>query len=401
MMPSAMVRSAPAACASLALAGLLFGCAGERAPGIGISVRDSAGVRIVENRAADQVWRIGSEPLFTIGWDLEGPAFTWPQSGWILPDGGALIGESGEGAIYRVAPDGSVTDRWGRKGEGPGEYQVVAWISTVGDSILAYDSRLARATVLDSSGTVLETLPFPVSLLYAFSGHMADGRILLTAGRGYGGASEVRQEWVFETQPVLSASLSGEVLDTVAELPHLRRWHGSRGAPPGPIMVQGNGGGFADGFAWVRSDEREVRWYDPEGRLRQVARWVEEPTFLSPETRDRLAQAVEEYDRSQGADEGFISARVRELEEGMDRHEGPLPYWSFSHVDRFGNAWLSDYRLPVGPPEAWRVVRRDGTYHGWVDVPGLILDTTDDRLLVVQFDDLDVAGVAMFELIKP
>jgi hypothetical protein len=285
--------------------------------------------------------------------------FTWAQSGRILPDGGALVGEFGEGRIYRIGSDGSVVETWGRKGEGPGEYQASAILS--------------------------------------------DGRLLLAPGEGYSALAETRPEWVFQTQPILALDLEGGTATTLVELPHLRRWYGTRGGSPGPVQVKGRAGGFAEGFAWARSDEREARWYDHTGQLVQVARWDEEPASLTSEWRSEMRRVFEDAYRSRGAEESFIAARLAELEEGLDRHEGPLPYWDQLHVDRMGNVWLSRYS-PLGQvPEEWRVLDRDGAFRGWVKLPGVvsILDITEDRILAIRLDELDVPAAMMFELIKP
>lgn len=85
------------------------------------AARDSAGVRIVENGPAPSGgWRVDTLPLFTVGWGADGPTFTWVQSGRVLPDGGALVGDFRAGTIYRIGQGGSVMATWGRKGEGPG-----------------------------------------------------------------------------------------------------------------------------------------------------------------------------------------------------------------------------------------------------------------------------------------
>lgn len=367
-------------------------------------VRDSAGVRIVENGEVRKAgWRVGVEPLFTVGWDEDGPMFTWPQSGRILPDGGALVGEFGEGKIYRIGSDGSVVETLGRKGEGPGEYQAIDAILLRGDSILVSDGRLQRMTLLSPDGEVLTTRPLVGAFLHQVSSVLTDGRLLLVPGDAYGAVAEIRPQWVFQTQPILALDLEGGTADTLAELPHLRRWYGTRGAGPGPVQVKGRAGGFAEGFAWARSDEREVRWYDGSGRLSQVARWDEEPVPLTSEWRQRMAQYVEEVYRSRDAEESEVATRLARLEEGLDRHEGPLPYWDSFHVDRNGNAWLSEYPLPGQHPGRWRVFARNGALIGWVKLPNVvrILDITDDRILLVLWDELDVPAVAMIDLIKP
>jgi hypothetical protein len=367
------------------------------------SVRDSAGVRIVENGEAPAAgWRVATEPQFTVGWDEDEPMFTWPQSGRILSDGGALVGEFGEGTFYRIGSDGSVVETWGRKGEGPGEYQALDAILLRGDSILVSDGRLRRLTLQSPDGEV-RTARLPAgTFLHQVSAILTDGRLLLVPGDGYGAVAETRPEWVFQTQPILATDLEAGTVDTLAELPHLRRWYGTRGASPGPVHVKGRAGGFADGFAWARSDKREVRWYDGSGLLVQVARWEEEPVLLTREWRDHMARTLEDAYRSRGAEESYVAAQLAELEEALDRHEGPLPYWDSFHVDRLGNAWLSEYALPGQPPRLWRVFARDGSSIGWVTLPEVvaILDITYDRVLAVRWDELDVPAVVMIGLIK-
>lgn len=386
----------------LLFASLVAACGRERAAGSPEPViRDSAGVRIVANgQATRNRWRAGPSPLFTVGWEPGEPAFTWLQSGRIMPDGGAVVGDFDAGTIYRIGPDGSLTSTWGRKGEGPGEYQSFHTILLLGDSILVSDGRLRRATLLSSEGEVLTTRPLPRAFLHQVASVLTDGRLLLVPSDAYGPVTERRPEWVFETKPILAMHLERGAADTLAELPHLRRWYGVRGASPGPVSVKGRAGGFAEGFAWARADQPEVRWYDGSGQLVQIARWDEEPAPLTREWRSRMARRTEEALRSRGADDAPVAARLAELERELDRHGGSLPYWSAFHVDRRGNVWLGEYPLPGQYPARWRVITRDGAFAGWVDLPGVmaILDITDHRILAVRVNELDVPALMMFEL---
>jgi hypothetical protein len=380
---------------------LAAACGGEAIGSAEPTVRDSAGVRIVENAQAPLgEWHLGTSPLFTLGWGSEDPKLTWVQSGRVLPDGGALVADFGDKSIFRVGPDGSIVATWGREGEGPGEYQGLDAMLLRGDSVLVSDRRLMRVTLLSLDGEVLATRPLPGAVLHEVSSVLADGRILLIPGNAYSYVTEMRQEWVFERQPIIAAALDAVTVDTLVQLPHLRRWYGSRGASPGAVSVRGRAGGFADGFAWSRADQPEVRWYDGRGRLVQIARWNEVPVALTPEWRTRLARNYEEAIRSRNADEKFVAARLAEFEEGLDRHEGPLPYWDSFLVDRQGNAWLREYSLPGEPSARWRVITRDGTFVGWIDVPNVasILDITSDRVLAVRLDEFDVSAVVMFQL---
>jgi hypothetical protein len=116
-----------------------------------------------------------------------------------------------------------------------------------------------------------------------------------------------------------------------------------------------------------------------------------------------MAQAYQEAYASRNAGEAVIAAELARLEEGLERHDGPLPLWDAFHVDRAGNVWLGEYGLPAQPPRRWRVVARDGTLQGWVDLSGFIalLDVTDTHMLAVRLNELDVPAVMMLELIKP
>jgi hypothetical protein len=166
------------------------------------------------------------------------------------------------------------------------------------------------------------------------------------------------------------------------------------------VQVKGRAGGLELGFAWARSDVAEVRWYDECGRLLQSARWSEEPAPLTPEWREELKQLLATAWENRGPD--FVATELARLDEELDLHEGPLPYWERLHVDQLGNVWLSRYPVFAQPPERWRVVARDGHAEGWIDLPGVlvILDITDDRILAVVQNDLDVFAVAMLELLK-
>ncbi|WP_405282828.1 hypothetical protein V3331_13280 [Gaopeijia maritima] len=360
-------------------------------------------MRIVENDAVQATaWQVDAAAVFAVGWDAEGPMFTWPQSGRILPDGGALIGEFSEGTIYRIAPDGSVAATWGRKGEGPGEYQAFDAILLHGDSILVSDGRLRRITWLSSEGELLSTRSKAGGFLHRVSAITDDGRLLLVPGGGYSAVDEIRQEWVFETQPILSSYPEGSRVDTLAVLPYLRRWYGSRAAPPGAIRVAGAAGGYPGGFAWARADRPEVRWFDASGELTQIARWNEEAEPFTAEFRSRFLDFFAESAESVGRDEASVAAQRMELEENLDRHDGPLPYWDSFFVDREGNTWTRRYGLPLNPAGEWRIVTRDGELLGWIDLPGVvaILDASDDHVLVALLGELDVSAVALFRIDK-
>ena len=327
--------------------------------------------------------------------------WSWTQSGRILPDGGALIGEFSQGSVYRLGPDGGVVESWGRKGQGPDEYQGFDSIILHGDSVVVSDGRLGRVTIRGPDGGIRTIQRTDGLSLHRVSTVLPDGRLILEPSDGYGGAPlELRPEWVFETEPVVALTPDGADPQVLAELPHLRRWYGTRGAPPGIIRIQGRVGGFDEGFAWARSDRPEVHWYDGSGTLLQVARWDDDPAPLDAAWRDEFLQEMGER-MGLGAGGGpAAAARRTEMEERLDLHDGPLPWWGEFRVDGSGAVWMGRYAMPLAPPEQWRVVTREGVVAGWVELPGalVILDATEDRVLAVRLNELEVPAVTMFGL---
>ena len=190
-------------------------------------------------------------------------------------------------------------------------------------------------------------------------------------------------------------------VDTLAIVPHLRRWYGTGGASPGPLQVKGRAQGLRDGFVWARADVPEVRWHDASGALTHLVRWNEEPVPLSSEFRLEYTGRMREA--MGGRAEGPAVARQFErLEEEFDRHDGPLPYWDAFVADRDGNVWLREYSVPGWPSRKWRIVSRRGPI-GWVELPDVayVLDIAQDRILAVRQDELRVSAAVVFELSKP
>ena len=54
------------------------------------------------------------------------------------------------------------------------------------------------------------------------------------------------------------------------------------------------------------------------------------------------------------------AARRAEMEERLDLHDGPLPWWGEFRVDGSGAVLMGRCAMLPAPPEQWRVVTRDG-----------------------------------------
>ena len=114
-------------------------------------VRDSAGVRIVENaRPPDGSrlgWLVDSVPLVSIG-TLEGDeAYLLHQvrGALTLPDGRIVVANRGSHELRVFDASGVHLGTWGGQGEGPGEFNSLVQVSNwPGDSLIAWYSQSDR-----------------------------------------------------------------------------------------------------------------------------------------------------------------------------------------------------------------------------------------------------------------
>ena len=67
--------------------------------------------------------------------------------------GRAIIAESDGNSLKVFGPDGGFVGRWGRTGEGPGEFRSVLTLLSMRDSVWVFDNRLRRGTFMRGSGT--------------------------------------------------------------------------------------------------------------------------------------------------------------------------------------------------------------------------------------------------------
>lgn len=107
-------------------------------------IRDSAGVRIVENHAATWTtpWYVAEAPSLTIG-DITGDSNQelYDVTGALRPgDGRVVVANHGTRELRFYDRLGTYTGSAGGRGSGPGEFESLEWITRFGlDSILALD----------------------------------------------------------------------------------------------------------------------------------------------------------------------------------------------------------------------------------------------------------------------
>jgi hypothetical protein len=94
-------------------------------------------------------------PVLEIG-VLEGDEhYTFQDVTGLLPlaSGGVVVADGGASELSLYAPDGSFVRRWGRLGQGPGEFRMLSRVYPwPGDSVAALEGTTGRLSVFDSAG---------------------------------------------------------------------------------------------------------------------------------------------------------------------------------------------------------------------------------------------------------
>lgn len=392
------------------LAVLLGACTDDAQRSGTALVRDSAGVRIVENVAPSwsegEAWRVEESPAVEIGL-LDGPEpYQLFQVGAAkrLSDGRIVVANVGTGELRFYDTEGRHLLSAGGKGGGPGEFQnLEVVLLSRGDSIIAYDP--PDVAVFDPDGTYLRTARIEGAISKSFHALRAVGllRSHLLALRA------LPNYWTVEFTDGVNRkpSLYGTFDFTTREFDSLGTYPGyetyvehttwgvnERVFPFGKVAYIA-----ARGEKIVIADNAghalEVR--DARGRLQMFIRFSR-PVLPVTEERmdrwieDRLApyQSASPQQRAQWA-RGFREFPVAET----------VPAYRSIELDHDGNIWVEDF-LPTHAAKTYQVFTADGIWLGGVGVPFALkpLDIGRDYLLGLWRDSLDVEHVRLHELIK-
>ncbi len=96
-------------------------------------------------------WSLGGRPVAVVGIG-DGVHLQFVADAAVMADGSVLLADRGPRQILRVSPVGEVLAVLGGRGEGPGEFGWLQRVFALHDTIVAYDSQLARTTVWRPGG---------------------------------------------------------------------------------------------------------------------------------------------------------------------------------------------------------------------------------------------------------
>lgn len=379
--------------AGLALCALVLPGCGAAGSSDAPVVRDSAGVRIVENAAPGErvAFVLDAEPAVSIG-SLDGPPeymFEGVADAARLADGGIVVADANELKFYDAAGAHRVTA--GGEGEGPGEFSYLNAVVPCGDVILAGDMRQQHLSVFDRQGTFLRTRPLPASGSPVFALFLegcddATGLPLLRVPMTYSPTDPegTRTDTVILLRP--DSSWAGA--DTAASLPAVVRT-GGMGTSFDPAMRYAFDG--AD-IHVAYTESIAVRTYDRAGTLERIARVPHQPRPVSAGDQQRAIEA-----RLADVPASFAERLRPELEAATPPTH--MPAAGSLLADATGRVWIQRFSAPWEDRATdWLVLDRDGALLGSVQLPPGFrpLDIGEDWILGVWENDLDVPFVRLY-----
>lgn len=392
---------------------LLAACGGgDAADRPRASVRDSAGVVIVQNAAPAEEARdtLGDNPAWAVG-VLEGaPEYQMYEvrGATRLSDGRLAVLNSGTKEVRFYSADGEYLSASGGDGEGPGEFREMGELYRLpGDSLLVYDWRLRRLSLLDPQGAFVRSIavPMPEGVFPFPAGMLNEDQIAMRLGRMFGGDREIQDGVVQDTARYAKLNWRGDSVSLGEPFVELfggetyvahggsngNRWISMMNillaASPTTVFHGGR-------IYYTPADRYEVRVMDGTGRLERIIRREHEPVAVTAAMHDA---AVER--NLEGIDDENWRKRRRTMIEDMPVPEF-LPAIQRLRVDDAGRIWTQRYAELPDEPRTWDVFSAEGEWLTSVRTPPRFnpLEIGQDYLIGVLRDELDVEQVRLYEL---
>jgi hypothetical protein len=389
------------------------GCGGvEHEPTEAWMVRDSAGVRVVENLqpgwGTGEAWRVADEPLLEIGVEEGEEAYELYRvlDAMRLEDGRIVISNAGTGELRFFDPQGTHLWNAGRHGQGPGEFgefsSMRLWAGPRGTLVVS-DNGNGRVNTFRPSGEFLtsaqiEAVPGgrPPNILGGFG----DGTWL--AVRGSGALTGAPGAIIRGSRQYFRYNSNGQPAETLMEVQAPPRYVHNYGDhthfPFIPLAAQAS---VAAGRWWLfvgNGYTHQIERRRLDGTLNSYISWPDTDRRPSAAVYDRyreesLADAQDQVQRR-------LYAHYYELDLPIPEY---LPAYQSLLVDDEGYLWVEGYRLPWENRLSWGVFDPDGRWLGTVETPiGLRPYQIGAAFLLGRHrDELGVERVLLFELVKP
>ena len=392
-------RAARRRTGALLLLASIAACAGTR-DDPGVRVRDSAGIRIIENarplRAIAAT--IDSAPIVDIGGIGDPHAeFPGPVHSAIRLGDGRIVLAAWTTAELRVFDS---TGRWlrdlGRRGSGPGEFEGLGWVHRgPDDSLVTYELMNRRVSVFDSAGRFQRLValePMPGSQFPRLLGVTRRG-LIATALAWQGEYPDLGLVWLryalYRFQP------DGSVGDSLLELPSVERISVRGGGTWSRPFDHSNAIAVRDdGFVLGSSARYEIAYYGPDARLERLARRAVEASGVSRSQYDAAVDSI--IARFANPEARARSRRVY----GAAPPTTSRPVFTNILATPGGGVWVHNFDDPPNRSRNVSVFDADGRWAGDATLPaGLLpLQVGNDFVLGTWQDDDDVTHVRVHRL---
>ena len=369
----------------------------------GVTIRDSAGVRIVENHAplwdSADFWIVDPEPEFVLGGHgtpADSAHLIWNirQAGMLSDGRVAMLSPQGDPKVLVFEPAGRLSAAFGRAGRGPGEFRYPMGFQVLpGDTIAVWDHAFGPVYYFDPSGRILRERRIDLGAVHAAtrtdrqrpgeSAHqpLPDGSFLITMHR---------PDWRPPEEPgvIYRSPIGYARIDSVYSSYSFGWWKGrERLSVPDwsvPSQVPFPGGAVAtaggDPLAVYVTDGRdryEVHQFSATGILQRILRRTVEPV---PVTDERL-EAFVELAKSINADFDWLRWEREMRNRVSGRHH---PFIIVLRVDSEGCLWVYNHGA-----DEWSVFNAEGRWLGTVDLPSFGIYWIGEDFILLGMADPD------------
>ncbi len=391
---------------------LVIGCGSERASVPSVSVRDSAGTTIVENRGIVRAdgggWSIGAEPRVSIG-SADGPETTQlyrVRGALRLPDGRIAVGNDGSREIKIFGAGGTHLKSVGGEGEGPGEFRSVMLAGRSVDSLVALDRRLRRVSLVhpDDGFARSFSLADPVAA-YPLRGWFFESGAVLIRDLPLEDSDIFSEGLQRAPIPFRSCDMSGALRADFGTFAGAEQITVNRQTDAGlasylldvPFGKSPQIAVAGDQLFVGAQEAFEIRVFESGGALKRIVRLERAPVPVA----DADLSAYIDAEVAGTADEAAALSRRQDLER-MPRVEF-RPAHGAVHADAAGFLFVEDFRWPAGAAAVVNVFDPEGKLVGRFELPtGIqVLEIGSDYLLGLYRDALEIEYLHLYDLHRP
>lgn len=377
------------------LAALLPACAPSDDGPAAASLRDSAGIAIVESfrpawgdsaQTGSNAWRVDPEPLLDLAESGTGDPHNFYQVRDVkrLPDGSLVVANRGSNEIRKFSAEGRFVGSAGGHGEGPGEFTNLQQVEPVGDSLLARDIR-SRITLFGPDLRHLRTLQLPPGVRDLH--HLGNGTMVAPVVVDYPEVYGLLRP----PEALLVYDLEGHRVDSIGWTPGYEEYV-TDALTGRPLFGRASVLDTHDGRVFVGSaDHMQVEELNSRGDTIRILRIPDFPLALTASQVEAERDARLDIPLPPGATSlpPFFVQAIEDMPSPETR-----PAYAAMLVDPTGAVWLRPFRgtSEDGGPEHWLVLGPDGAWLGSVEIPDdfRVMEIGVDEILGVLTDEMDV-----------